>query len=367
MFADGVPVVKALDKAVEKARAAMFAVLRRCHELGLYNVALRCHLFNSLVLPVMSYGCELWAPYALRCLNKPKFNWGSNGAAERLHMIYLRAILCLPTAAPTAAIMHETGRVPIMHLWLQRALRFWNRIMARPADDLVRMAAVQSMALSSSRVSWASAVMDCVRCIDLVSFESMQVHPTHGVAVSSIIEKVRDRWHSVLWKPLISFQQNLGGVGMEVRACSDAVREGFKLYVYSRWHRRPVAPFRKGENWIYHVHDVRHVAAIARYRLGCCWLNIERMRYGVHQVPRSQRTCPCCSVNAVEDEMHVFECPAYSSLQLQQRFAGVSSLVNTTDGAMYARMNCADGGSWRRLAHLLFCMYKCRESVVNAT
>ena len=42
------------------ARKALFAMRRRCALLGIRDPALQCKLFDTLVLPILSYGCEVW-------------------------------------------------------------------------------------------------------------------------------------------------------------------------------------------------------------------------------------------------------------------------------------------------------------------
>ena len=38
----------------------MFAMWRRCALLGIRDPALQCKLFDTLVLPILSYGAEVW-------------------------------------------------------------------------------------------------------------------------------------------------------------------------------------------------------------------------------------------------------------------------------------------------------------------
>jgi len=53
-----------LDSAVEHLAAAsrhsLFALNRRCAELRIMDVKLRCDLFNTLVCSTASYACEVW-------------------------------------------------------------------------------------------------------------------------------------------------------------------------------------------------------------------------------------------------------------------------------------------------------------------
>jgi len=55
---------------------------RRCALLGIRDPALQCKLFDTLVLPILSYGCEVWG-VDTKC----------GAAAEALHRDFLRRLL----------------------------------------------------------------------------------------------------------------------------------------------------------------------------------------------------------------------------------------------------------------------------------
>ncbi len=48
------------DALVATAKKALFAMRRRCALLGIRDPALQCKLFDTLVSPILSYGCEVW-------------------------------------------------------------------------------------------------------------------------------------------------------------------------------------------------------------------------------------------------------------------------------------------------------------------
>ena len=102
-----------------------------------------------------------------------------------------------------------------------------------------------------------------------------------------------------------------------VRGCPDTTRDGFKLLTYSCWFRQHQQPVPKGDNWTYYVQFRDHVTALAQFRLGSSWLNIDRQRFGAGRRPRSQRVCECCAAQTREDELHVFQCTAYADLRHQ--------------------------------------------------
>jgi hypothetical protein len=47
-------------------KKAIFALRRRCAELRIFDPALQCQLFDTLVKPVLSYGCEVWLDHMAR-------------------------------------------------------------------------------------------------------------------------------------------------------------------------------------------------------------------------------------------------------------------------------------------------------------
>ena len=64
------------------AKKALFAMRRRCALLGMQDAVLQCKLVDTLVLPILSYGCEVWG-VDTKC----------EAAAEALHRDFLRRLL----------------------------------------------------------------------------------------------------------------------------------------------------------------------------------------------------------------------------------------------------------------------------------
>lgn len=360
LFQDQVSIKACMELALTRGRAAMHALIRRCASIGFNNVAVKCYLFNTLVEPIMSYGCELWAPYWLCTMAKSDMQWGSGYHAERLHAFFLRHCTGLPASAPLAPLMHDLGRTPVTHAWLNRIMCFWNRVMKRPASDLVRMALEESRDWGGQGTTWAGTVQKCMGILDVpVAADG------HTLPVRLAIDNIKRKWAQVMWQPLTSLQRALalrGLRGIDVRGCPDDIRDGFKLFVYSRWFADPAVVFDRQQNWPYHVFDWRHVVAVARFRLGSSWLNVEQLRY--QRVVRSARLCDCCPQKVREDEMHILECPRYA--QLRSDFADVMhpNFVSSDSIMRQVMTHGNDGNAWRRLASFLHACYVKRERVL---
>ena len=61
-------------------------------------------LYDALITPIMSDGCEIWGVKEDRDL-------------EKVEIKFLKSILHLPDSTPTMAVRGELGQLPIFLLW----------------------------------------------------------------------------------------------------------------------------------------------------------------------------------------------------------------------------------------------------------
>ena len=116
---------------VAAAREAMF--LWRCALLGIRDPAMQC---NTLVLPILSYACEVWA-----------VNPNVGEAAEVLHRSFLKHLLGVRTCTANAIVLAEFGRFPLqVHFW-QQILHYHHRVVALDNSRLVKLAMVDGCTL----------------------------------------------------------------------------------------------------------------------------------------------------------------------------------------------------------------------------
>ena len=118
----------------------MFAMRRRCALLGIRDPAMQCKLFDTLVLPILSYACEIWA-----------VNPNVGEAAEVLHRSFHKHLLGVRTCRANEIVLAEFGRFPLqVHFW-QQILRYHHRVVALDNSRLVKLAMVDGCTLSSSQ------------------------------------------------------------------------------------------------------------------------------------------------------------------------------------------------------------------------
>ena len=336
-----------------KARGCMHAMLTRCYQLGVHNAKLQSNLFGSLVLPVLNYGCEVWVVYqAQRGLR----SWGEDGDAERFQRGFLKHMLGVRRTVPGMALLLDTDRAPVMHAWVTQAAGWWNRVVSRPAGDLVYDCVFQS--LNRSERTWGAAwraVMDGLGPAFGAAVRAGERLPPGGVQ-----KRLHALWVEHSGADALRFNRTA------VRAIPDDESAGFTLASYlNRFYCAPG----KGESYVYHVHRPQRVEALARMRLGSHGLNIDAgRRLGGVRVPRAQRLCQCCVMREVEDELHIVQCPAY--VDIRQRFAelfeGLPNVHTWGDTELRCFMNRGTSkDDWNKLADMLICMAGRRKRMVG--
>ena len=121
---------------------------RRCAWLGIRDPALRRKLFDTLELPTVSYGCEVWGV-------NPKIG----EAAELLHRDFLKHLLGVRKSTMNEIVLAELGRFPLQfHFW-QQILRFHHRALTLRESCLVKLAFPEEVTLGPD-VNFFSVIRD---------------------------------------------------------------------------------------------------------------------------------------------------------------------------------------------------------------
>ena len=115
--------------------------------MKLRNVQLLCHLFDSLVMPVLNYGCEIWAVDWVSGMCR-EGSFASGEAEEDIHRRFLRQCVGVCKSTTTAVLYQELGRRPMSMFWLRMAAQLWSRALSRDGDDWLRVALLENVRLA---------------------------------------------------------------------------------------------------------------------------------------------------------------------------------------------------------------------------
>ena len=108
---------------LQSARRALYAMQARCRELGITSPKQICMMFDILVKPVLTYGCEVWGvDLILQDLN--------NGTKTQrdIETLQLGWTLGVCRTTPSAHVGGEFGRHPICLFILKMVVNFYERL-----------------------------------------------------------------------------------------------------------------------------------------------------------------------------------------------------------------------------------------------
>ena len=268
----------AVDTLLASARKATFCLHSRCANPRITDPRLKCQLFDALVYPILSYGCEIWG-------SNPSY--GED--LERWHRQFMRQVLGLPSHSPSSMLYGELGRMPLRHRWYKQTLRFWNRLLCTETSSILWSAFCEGSSVSRQIAKSGSTHHD----IWSWHVEKMIVENAPFGPLSVYQELDVNEYSKRIFR---SFRDKTMG---------DTSTMGFYYRTFKQEHA--FSPYLS-------VVKNRHFRNIlTRFRCGSHWLEISQGRYS--KTPRDLRCCPNCT-SVVEDEQHfLLECPIYNDIK----------------------------------------------------
>ncbi len=107
-----------LDSAVKHLAAtskrSLFTLNRRCAELHITDVKLRCDLFNRLVHSIANYACEVW-------VDSKKIK-----VIEVVYQRFFKSLLGVRKTTNTSMVLAEFGKFPFEHFAWGQVLLYYN-------------------------------------------------------------------------------------------------------------------------------------------------------------------------------------------------------------------------------------------------
>ena len=257
----------AVDHLCNSARKALFAMRRRCHELGLHQPQQICRLFDALVHPIMCYACEIWGVL------------GGKSALDNMEKLYtgfLKQLLGVPVTTSTRLVYAEFGRLPIRHFWLQQGLKYMNRLLKM--DD-TRLCKIAFLADRQGGLGWFAGISDQIR-----PYGVRQPGTRHNYDHAACTKQIRDR---------------------EILTAMTA-KAGNSLELAYFGHKTEF----RCEPYISQAKNCHLRRTLTLFRTGTHWLQVCKGRY--LKADFDKRLCRTCRV--IDDEAHaVFSCPDYTS------------------------------------------------------
>ena len=267
---------------------AMHNTVRRMNILKLSAPRVQCRLFDVMVETVLSYGAEVWAPEFLckdPCANP----------SEKVHLAFLRRLLGVRKGTANRVVLAECGRWPLALRWIKRIIKFYNKVVKLPEDDLLFCALKASCDLALGPVGslpltkqpWAQQVNTALRQLglnpDLENPQPLNARLVCEAWQECYLAKTREE------------------TGTKINYYVHQVRGGLPRTEYTMPQYLIQLP-RFGQRF-----------RLSQMIVGSHWLKEETGRW--ERLQREERICPLCTEQAVQTLHHVmFNCPAYQIL-----------------------------------------------------
>ncbi len=137
---------KARQFLANQGKKAIFALQRVLRNLECPPIPVALKLFDTLISPILSYGCEIWG-------------FAEDREMETTELRFLKYILHLPPSASNMAVRGELGQLPIHLLWREKILKYWNRLCSEHIPKLLKEAALLAISRhQSGQNNWVARV-----------------------------------------------------------------------------------------------------------------------------------------------------------------------------------------------------------------
>mgnify|MGYP001809915718 CR=1 FL=1 len=348
-------------------RKAMYALLAKLKDRRFHTPSVMLSCFDAQVRAVLSYACQVWAP---DMLNK---GLSFSNALEDPMVLVQKEFLKQVVGAklpPCALLFQECGQMPLHFHWAKLVLKFWNSLVSRP-DILAHKAfrddirgAIADNPINPHMTHGSTWVALVLRFLYSLGFSYGEHAPQEVESRVDYFAKLSLPVGCILNAYGKLLRKEWGGQHLDVEPRDFVSRDkvkgelGVKACRYVRWMggcSDPEAEWSLPTHASVYIPQPHH-QCLMRFRLGCWALNAGRAT----DLPRSARVCKLCSMEVVEDELHVvLECTAYASVRAQHGLTlGLGSV------GLQALMTCS---AQRDVAHMLFDIHQLRATMLNST
>ena len=260
---------------ITKSKNASYCILRSLRTLQCTNINVFCKLFDSKVLPILTYGGELYGIV-------------ENVNSEKVHTNILKQFLNVSSHCSNTILYNESGRYPIYINMKIKSIKYWLRLLKLPSSRICKQAYTMLERLDSSgKNNWVTHIRE-ILC-------------TNGFGIVWIFKSVGNEKNF-----LKSFRERL----------RDCFIQGLETRLVNSSHFEIYNGFRScfaQEHYLSNINSNKSIiSALARFRMGVSTINAHRHKYDKDP---NTRLCPFCKTQ-VENEFHImFICPIYTSIR----------------------------------------------------
>ncbi len=338
---------KAIKDIVNKATKAAFAVRNKLFTANMSNVKSSLIAFDTLILPVLLYGSEIWATDFINKGGNDIFTFKKTLTdCDKMAVQFYKRVLGVPLQTTNLGVFAEIGRKPLMFDIVPQMWKFLNRLNFLDDTRLVS----QVFAITKNKP------------YNLFTKVNNMVYDITGLTMTKDIYIKKPRYKLLSHQLRDAFQDfSCDKAISEVKS----VDQNSKLRTYKTFK-----PYFKTEKYLSCIHNSRIRTTFARFRLSAHCLNIEKGRHQQQDI--SKRLCKLCPLQTIEDEVHfLLHCPKYTDLRkgfveqtirCHDRFNELY-MSNKNEDLFVALMKSRDSDTIVKLANYVYLCFKRRTNL----
>ena len=261
----------------DRASRAMFGLLKKSRSLDL-PIDLTLDLFDQTVLPVLTYGCELWG-------------FQSCDIVQKLQLRFYKMVLRLKQSTPSYMIFGDLGKYPVDIIIKTRMLMFWFKLVknlnTNKLSSTVYAFLLKLYNDGTNENKYLSTIKQTLVDVGLPNLWQSQDISNVNITwfkshvKQSLIDNFLQGWYS--------------------KVDRDSVYTNFRMFK-SHFKQEPFISLLPNNC----------IVTLLRFRTTNNFLPVNCLRY--ENINRHERLCTKCTLNEVGDEFHfILVCPFFSA------------------------------------------------------
>jgi len=267
-----------------KAAKAMFKIQSILHGLSKTCVKLSLRLFDCLVRPILTYGCQVWGTAFVKYVTDDAHaTRGADGEpTEKLCSAFYKYTLGLNKYAPNTAVRGELGRYPMYVFVLKQVVQFWCSLKSHEGKLAHRALLESELLHSGGTKNWSYTITSLLAEAEKLSNSQLPRNDPSTLG---------QRTELILKKQYIDRTE---------KRLADALGTDSRLSFYSQI---AAGSAYKMEPYLSYGLPKKLTTPITQLRTGCHPLPISTGRQANPPVSITARTCKVCP-NTLGDETH---------------------------------------------------------------
>jgi hypothetical protein len=288
------------------AKGAMNALISHSKNENITDIRLLCQLFDSLITPILLYGCEIWG-----------HNKKMTKTVDGIYNGFLKRLLGVPTGTDSNVVLAELGQIPMRIKMVRRQCNYWNRLVDLDDNSLLHKATKEQLVWiknmsNKDRRCWINVTSEALKTykINIIIEEKPIYVPIH------LLQALPDIHEDEIFytKTINNNQDNRDLYSSQLFNRM----ESYRSRTYAQWFWRSGYPLG--------ITNSEYMRTLIRFRVGAHKLQIVTDAWA--GITRINRICKCCNMNIVEDEFHLtFECILYTQIRTEHKELFLNKII----------------------------------------